>query len=367
MAEPLKYMYSPSFFESLLPLMRENLVSFDEKAFLFSVFDDTWPELELKQRIKKIAVALWTCLPPDFPSATAQLVQLTKALRLKEKRGQLFELMFLPEFIGTFGVNYLTESLSALEEMTKLASGEFAIRTFLNAYPGETMDQMIEWARHPDPNVRRLASEGCRTRLPWASGVPWLKQHPEQIITLLEILKNDSSEYVRRSVANNLNDIGKDHPDLVLAVVSRWAVENPCTIALIRHACRGLIKKGNKAVLKLHGLDSSVRAQIRAFKIYNDNVNIGNKLAFSFHVVSKEQTEKKFRIEYQIDYRTKSGRTSMKVFKLKEGSFAPGEEILIHKNQSFQDYTTRKHFPGKHMLHLRINGRKVVSREFYVC
>ena len=221
MSEPLKFMYNVQFFERLVPVLKEVIPRFEERKFVYSVFDTAWADLELKQRTRQVTRALHRTLPSEYPQAVEMVIAISNLLRTKEK-AQSYPFIFLPEYIELYGMDHFSLSMKAIEESTKLVSAEFAIRPFIIRYPKETMATMLSWSKHPEASVRRLASEGCRPRLPWAMGLPDFKKDPGPILPILENLKNDSSEYVRRSVANNLNDIAKDHPDLALQIAKKW-------------------------------------------------------------------------------------------------------------------------------------------------
>ncbi len=366
MAELLKHMYNPVFFERILPVMSESLPRFNEREFIYKVFDEQWPDLELKQRVKRIATSLKTVLPDEFSTAALLLAELSRRFRQERICVQGFELIFIPEFVGLFGTRHVDESLYALREITRLASGEFAIRSFLNLDPERTIAELETWAIDPDENVRRLASEGCRPRLPWGAGVPWLKKNPTRIIPILETLKTDPSPYVRRSVANNLNDIAKDHPDLVRELVRRWKGISPLTDEIIRHGCRTLFKKGHPESLMLHGINPNIKMELTAFRLSDRNIGIGGELRFDLRLRNREKKPARFRLDYAIDYCTASGRTSTRIFRLNEKSVESNEEISISRKQSFRNLTTRKHFEGKHTIHIIVNGIRKTSRDFFV-
>jgi 3-methyladenine DNA glycosylase AlkC len=365
MAEALKHMYNPAFFEKMCPVMTKALPGFDDKKFLRTIFSKTWPTLELKERVRHIAVALHDFLPSDFPIAAKQLVNLSVALR-KEIREQGFATMFIPDYIHVYGVEFPDDSLTALEHITKLVSAEFAVRPFLLNYPEKTLKKMLEWTEHEDANVRRLASEGCRPRLPWGMGMPFLKKDPSPILLILDKLKTDASEYVRRSVANNLNDIAKDHPVVVLRIAKKWKGLSADTDRIIKHACRTMLKKGNSDALSLHGFNPDSRSAISSFTLMKMKVKIGGHLHFNFDFSSKEKKPTWFRLEYAIDYITSTGKASRKVFKILEANLHPGQMMNVTRKQSFKDFTTRKHFKGKHQIAILANGKRIVSREFFV-
>ncbi|HYC86285.1 MAG TPA: DNA alkylation repair protein, partial [Chryseosolibacter sp.] len=226
---------------------------------------------------------------------------------------------------------------------------------------------MLKWSTHPHAHVRRLASEGCRPRLPWAMGVPALKQNPLPILRILENLKRDDSEFVRRSVANNLNDIAKDHPDVVVDICSRWRGSHINTDWILRHGCRTLLKKGNKTALLMHGFNPDTKAVVRSLRINTNKIKVGDELQFDFQFQTLEKKSSTYRLDYAIDYLTSSGKTSRKIFKITEKEVAPGKMVTIERRQSFRDLTTRKHHPGKHTLTILANGKKLATTEFVVC
>lgn len=364
MSEPLKYMYNPQFFNELCPTLKEVIPHFDERKFIYSVFDTSWPDLELKQRTRQVTKALQDCLPKEFPKAVKMIVDISNLLR-KKNRQQRYPYIFLPDYIELCGIDHFDLSMNALEESTQLISAEFAVRPFILRYPTETMQYMMKWSEHCQPSVRRLASEGCRPRLPWGIGIPALKKDPSSIIPILENLKEDASEDVRRSVANNLNDIAKDHPEIALKLAKKWRGKSEATDWIIKHGCRTLLKKGDQSVLRLHGFEPAAQGEIVDFEVTN-KVAVGDYLNFSFAFVNREERSTRFRLEYAIDYITRSGKKSIKVFKITENIFSASEWIHFKRKQSFKDLTTRKHFEGKHRIRLLANGRELANAEFFV-
>jgi 3-methyladenine DNA glycosylase AlkC len=364
--EPLKNMYNPEFFERLCPIMRNVIPGFDCRDFIFRIFNNTWPDLELKERVRQITHVLHHFMPKDFTVAAGMITELAAALREGASPEQGFATIFLPDYIQVFGLDFPDQSMDALEKITDLVSAEFAIRPFIIRYPDKTMKRMLSWSNHSSSNVRRLSSEGCRPRLPWAMGLPEFKKDPQLILPILENLKMDTSEYVRRSVANNLNDIAKDHPELVLRIAKKWKGKNEETDRIIKHACRTLLKKGNIEALALHGYDHKTRAAIDHLSIEKKKIKVGEVLNFSFQFVSKEKKISRFRLEYVIDYITASGKISRKVFKISENEFKPGLPIQISRKQSFKNLTTRKHFKGKHSISILVNGNRLASSQFLV-
>jgi 3-methyladenine DNA glycosylase AlkC len=366
MPEPLKNMYSAAFFETLCPVLKKCIPGFDCRDFTFQVFNNQWPDFELKERVRHIAVTLHNFLPKDFEKASKILIQLSNELKeIVHEQG--FAVIFIPEYIQLYGLDHPSIALDAIEKITQLVSAEFAIRPFIIQHEKQTMKKMLEWSTHIEPSVRRLSSEGCRPRLPWAMALPEFKKNPEAVLSILENLKEDASEYVQRSIANNLNDIAKDHPQLVLKIAKRWRGKNPNTDWIIKHGCRTLLKKGDTAALSLHGFNHAHKAKVQELVLEKKKVKIGEHLFFHFNFSNLEKKPADFRLEYSIDYITSTDKTSRKVFKITENSFAPGEKALINRKQSFKDFTTRKHFKGKHYLSILANGKKLATTEFMVC
>jgi 3-methyladenine DNA glycosylase AlkC len=224
--------------------------------------------------------------------------------------------------------------------------------------------QMLKWSLHKNEKVRRLSSEGCRPRLPWALALPALKKDPAPVLPVLENLKNDPSEWVRRSVANNLNDISKDNPDVVIAIAKKWKGISPETDAIIKHACRTLLKQGHPVILDYYQLNKSDKIELSNFKIINPQLTTGEDLIFSFTLLNREITPQNIRMEYGLYYLKQNGQHSKKVFKISEKTFQPDEKADITRKQSFRIITTRKFYPGLHKLSIIINGQEHTAAEF---
>jgi len=225
------------------------------------------------------------------------------------------------------------------------------------------IDEMIKWSLHENHHVRRLASEGSRPRLPWAMAIPFLKKDPASILPILENLKNDPSEYVRRSVANNLNDIAKDNPQIVLETASKWKGHSKETDAIIKHGCRTLLKQGHPEILSHYGLEST-NIELSNFEIKTPTVKIGDYLQFHFHLNNKNTEPKTIRLEYAVHYKKAKGHLAKKVFKISEKIYQPNQLTKIERNQSFKLITTRVFHTGIHQLSIIINGTESEALEF---
>jgi 3-methyladenine DNA glycosylase AlkC len=272
----------------------------------------------------------------------------------------------LPDFVEVFGQDPENWHLSiaALGRYTQYASSELAIRPFIIQQPELVMAQMYAWSQHQSEHLRRLASEGCRPQLPWGPALEIFKLDPTPILPILEQLKTDPSPTVRRSVANNLNDISKTHPELVISLAKQWYGHHNDTDALLKHACRTLLKRGNREVLALFGLDDSSSVDVSGFAIGDTTVAIGSDLNFSFSIIAQQPT--KVRLEYGIDFCKANGKTSRKIFQISEVSLAANSPRDYNKKHSFADLSTRKHYPGTHSIVLIVNGLEQQKLDFQV-
>src|SRR5262245_34951898 len=219
MPEPLKNMYNTQFIQNLSTAIQSVDSSFNAENFAQQVLNHEWEKRELKDRMRHITHSLRATLPAEYATA---LTVLRRAATHPLLTNYTFEMMICPDFVEVYGLQDWEVSLAALEQFTQQCSAEFAVRPFIVQDSERMMAQMLQWASHENHHVRRLASEGCRPRLPWAMALPAFKADPTLIMAILETLKHDESEYVRRSVANNLNDIAKDNPQVVLVTLKQW-------------------------------------------------------------------------------------------------------------------------------------------------
>lgn len=363
MAELLKNIYNDAFFQSFGNLLKKVYPQLDKQKFLKEITSGDWKDLELKQRMRRIAETMKNHLPLEYADAVKIIGLLVEELIVGNYSAYAFHYMCLPDFVQVYGLHHPDISIPAMEKITRFSSCEFAVRPFLSEYPDRMLEQSMKWASHEHEMVRRLGSEGTRPRLPWGLSVPWIKKNPEKIIPILELLKNDPSETVRRSVANSLNDIAKDKPDLVLSTTKRWKGISEETDKLIRHASRTLLKRSNVEALEHFGIKKIKNAVVENLKTTKKKIEIGDALTFSFDLTLKSAA--KVRIEYGIDFVKANGKTSRKIFKLTEGELEKGTHSFT-KKQSFKDFTTRKHYSGKHTLAIIVNGEEKDFIEFRV-
>lgn len=327
-----------------------------------------FPELELKARITHIKIVLKECLPEDYPTALKIILNsLPKPCDPQKTDDDFGDFIYAPysEFVATYGCakRYLTTSLNALAEITQRFSAEYAIRPFINNFPKDTLEKLQEWLTHPHYHVRRLVSEGTRPKLPWAEGITL---DPLTPLTLLDTLHSDPTRFVTRSVANHLNDISKKSPDQVLERLKTWKKTKKQSQKeldyITKHSLRTLIKKGHSNTLILLGYNPN--AKINASLILNaPSVKIGEALNFTITLESSKKES--ILIDYIITYKTKSGKPSEKVYKLKTLTLETGTPQILRKTHPFKpNMSTRTLHPGEHFLTLQINGKKQTSIKF---
>lgn len=368
--EPFKEYFNEKLVRELGGIYARLSPKFDEKLFNNNVLESL-SALELKERAALIMRELDAQLPADFGAFGDVIL---KSLHPSEDAGGDDAASFGPEGIMGFaswpvtdlitlrGIDMPAKALPLLKEITKRGTAEFAIRPFLDLHTDYTLQVLEEWARDGNRHVRRLVSEGTRPRLPWGMQLKRFVTDPAPILPLLEALKDDVSEYVRRSVANNLNDIAKDHPGTVVKVAADWlegADKN--RTRLVKHGCRTLIKKGDSGALGAFGY-TPLKGLSTTLDISTETVEYGKALEFkaSFKGLKNKQ---KLMIDYAIHFVKANGKRSAKVFKWKDMT-ASSESLSAERAHAIKPITTRVYYPGEHLLEIIINGESVASAPF---
>jgi len=349
MAELLKNLYNEEYIELLTKSISDEFEEFETQNFTKSIFNQKWESRELKDRMRHIATTLGVYLPKEY----SKVIKILKLAFKKMNFSFGLENMIYQDFVEVYGLDELQISLDALETFTINSSSEFAIRRFILKYPEETMKQMHCWALSSNEHIRRLASEGSRPRLPWAIALPLFKRQPEKVLTLLELLKDDESKYVRKSVANNLNDISKDNPSTIIQLTKEWINYSSNRDALLKHGCRTLLKASDTQTLELFGFTKPLHISLENF-IFNQEVKMGEELAFSFELNAKEDIGK-LRIEFALHFLRKNDKYNKKVFKISEGIYEKRYKE-VKKIYSFKPISTRVYYRGLHKLSIIING-----------
>jgi len=374
--EPFKNMWNAQFFNGFTNALKCIINNFDERKFLSRVKDDEWENKELSQRWRHLTTVLRNFLPADYKKAIAKILELINYLKktqywetivqnsLKGKYGLSLEYGFFGDFVEQYGLDDYETSVKAIEEITQFTSCEGPVRPFIIKYPNDMMKQMLVWSKHKNPWVRRLSSEGCRPRLPWSMALSKLKENPAPIIPILENLKDDTSRFVRMSVANNLNDIAKDNPEIVIDLVKKWQGKSENTDWIIKHGCRTLLKQGRPEVMDIFGFDTVKNIRIEDFQILTPKVKIGKALEFGFKLLNKNKEKTKIRLEYGLYYQKANGTLSKKVYKISEKEYAGNSVTPIIRKQSFREITTRVFHPGLHRVSVIINGNEFEKHDF---
>jgi len=355
MAEQLKLMYNKTLINTLAQEIKKTYIDFNIVQFEEDIFCHTWENKELKDRMHHIAVILNKFLPNNY-------VKSLNILKQVAPKFDGFEYMFFQDYVELFGLDFYEESINALELFTQYASSEFAIRAFIIKYEDKTMEQMLKWANSNNHHLRRLASEGCRPRLPWAVALANFKNDPSKVLEILEILKDDESLYVRKSVANNLNDISKDNAQVAIKVFNRWKNRNKNCDWIIKHGARTLLKAGNIEVLNIFGFGDVSHIKLNDFTLCNE-VEIGSLLPFSFNLSTHNKAIGNTRIEYAIHFLKSNNKLSKKVFMISSSNIEKNCK-KIAKNHSFKKISTRRYYKGVHALSIIINGIEVEYKEF---
>lgn len=320
-------------------------------------------ELSLSERSQRIAENLKTFLPEDFLEAIRVLRANFGEPAKLESPGHYDSFIYMPQaaFVAQYGMDFFEESMSFLYDLTRRFTSEFAIRPFLKNYPEKTLAKLAEWTSDDCPHVRRLVSEGSRPRLPWGMRLHQFIEDPQPVLELLSLLKDSPERYVEKSIANNLNDIAKDNPDLVIDTFMAWEKEGWRNDWLRKHALRTLFKEGNPRALALLGFTAQ---ELKCSEIHleSDRINLGEALDFSFELSAKKKS--KVMVDFIIHHVKANGQLSPKVFKLKQCEIEGSQSFK--KKHWIKTITTRKYYSGMHRLEIQVNGKVLRTCEFYL-
>ncbi|MBK8294224.1 MAG: DNA alkylation repair protein [Solirubrobacterales bacterium] len=338
-------------------------------AGLARIFEIAWPDfprlrfekranrgltgLEMKGRVVHVADALADSLPDDFPEAATVI---GKALDLPQLDGWI--VYCIDDYVARYGIYQPEVALPLMARLTPRWTCEYAIRPFIETHPEITFEYFDEWIESENEHLRRLVSEGSRPRLPWGGYLKGFVADPTPTISLLDRLVDDPSPYVRKSVANHLNDITKDHPDLAIGTAQRWLDEGgeaERRAWIVNHGMRSLIKKGDPAALALAGYDHGAEVAITRFRVSPGEIAIGESVAIEFALTAPEPTP--VMVDYAIHHAGSSGMRSAKVFKLKRLELEPGVETAFVREHRIREVSVRRIHPGPHLIEIQVNGR----------
>lgn len=371
MPEPFRNLLNEAVISGMAEHFAEAWPAFDLAGFTAMAARDVG-SLGLKQRSDQIMEALAAFLPDDFEKAAAILLAslgpddiVDLADMETDSRGIAgWAVTPMTHYVGLHGLGHFDLSMTLFKEMTKRSSSEFGIRFFLLSEPERTLSVLESWTRDPNLHVRRLVSEGTRPRLPWAMRLPAFMEDPAPILPLLDALKDDAEEYVRRSVANSLNDIAKDHPDTVAGVAGRWLDgASKDRERLVRHACRTLIKQGHAKTLTALGYGPP-SVDLRKLDILTPQVPFGGAVEFGVSIVSTSNQAQPLIVDYAIHHRKANGGTTPKVFKWKTATIQPLGTLKATRKHPIRKITTRVYYPGTHRVEVLVNGVSLGGAEF---
>lgn len=357
MAEPLKHVLNAQVVRDIAAGIGDVCPDFDKTAFVAASCEGL-DALGLGARAAHIADALQAGLPQPFPAAAGVLMA-TLGPESEPEGSGLYTLRYWPHscFVQKYGLQDFDVSMRFQHALTKRFSAEFSIRPYLVAYPERTLAQLREWASDPCVHVRRLVSEGTRPRLPWAPQLRAFRRDPEPVIGLLELLKDDTERYVQRSVANNLNDIAKDHPERVVNICRRWQTNAPVGRQwIVRHALRSLVKRGTRGALEILGVAARPDVEIFGVRSQPERIEPGDTLRFAFGIRSTGRSTQDLLVDFAVHFVKANGSTRPKVFKLRKIALPASGSQMLEGTVSFQDMTTRRHYPGQHAIDVLING-----------
>lgn len=357
--EPLKNMFSSAWLKAMGERLAQHDPSFDQRVWMGHFATSEWKSAELKHRVALVAQAFYACLPKDYAKAIGILMPISQEMSYGYP-GVVFS-----EFVMRYGRAHWDMSMEALAVFTTTSTAEFAIRTFIMDNPQKAMRQMVKWSKSSNHHVRRLSSEGCRPRLPWGAKLQMFVDDPTPCLEILDCLKTDPELYVRKSVANHLNDIAKDNPAVALRLAKLWYGQDSLSDWVVKHGLRGLLKAGNVEALAILGQSASKHLAVHDFILDPKRLALGESIVFAVDVVNTAKKDEHLRLEYAIDYVKANGQTSRKVFQWINKPIAPGVH-WFEKKQVLRDFTTRKHYSGQHGWAVVVNGVEKASATFYL-
>ncbi|WP_415762188.1 DNA alkylation repair protein [Pseudomonas sp. CP4] len=358
-APALKEIFNAERLQHIADEMSAVYPAFKAKAFLAHA-NHGLAELSVMQRMARVAESLHAVLPLKYEDTLDVLRELAPRLNSG------FVSMCLPHYVAIYGGHTFDTSMDALKYFTTFGSSEFAIRYFLRSDLERSLERMHAWTQDENHHVRRLASEGSRPRLPWSFRLEAVQANPKLAAGILDRLKADESLYVRKSVANHLNDVTKVHPEWVLDTIEGWSLENKHTAWIAKHALRSLIKQGDVRALTVIGAGAKAEVELLDVKVEPAVVRLGEPITLSLTVKSMVAHEQRLVIDYAIEYVKANGGVSKKVFKLKTLGLVGFRTEVVRRNQVIKDFTTRKHFAGRHGVQVMVNGEVLGGAAFEV-
>lgn len=343
--------------------------NFDRAMYQAALPSDLAP-LAMKARVRALSDALWQAMDLAFPdAATVLCATLDPIPGTRFQRLSDFPVWVIADVVECHGVAHPQAALQAIHKITRHFTGEFAIRPYLARYPDQVFAALQRWLTDPDEHVRRLVSEGVRPRLPWASRVPALIENPAPVINLLENLYLDASEYVRRSVANNLNDISKDHPQLVIDTLAAWREQAPSHAGLAwitGHALRSLCRQGHAPALALLGYASDSVVNVSHFSTMATDIGLGESINLRLDIHLPAPIADGLMIDYELRMPGANGRINQRVFKWSKRRNLPAGNLCLQRRHAIVSNSTRRYYPGEYQVTIKVNGHAKAHTRFRV-
>ena len=365
----LRDVFNPTVVTNFAAAIKSNWSAFDEAGFKNEIIPK-FPELSYGGRSDLISEKLREFLPSDYPTAIDILLRsLMPELEIEEISGfERFIVMPQCAFVSRYGRDYYEVSIKALYEMTKRFTAESDLRTFIELEPERTMAMLHEWSQDANCHVRRLVSEGTRPRLPLGRRLKMFIDDPKPLMFLLDKLIPEPTLLVRRSIANNLNDVAKDNPDIVVETLERWRHKHPSEEMewLIKHASRTLIKMGHPGALKLLGFSDGAAVRMENFQVAQPKIKVGDYLEFSFDLISEGEQAQHLAIDFVVYFLKSNGKHAPKVFKLTTKTIQPGGKIQLKKRHSFKKIGIRPYYAGEHRVAIQVNGKESEAVKFWL-
>ena len=355
--EPFKNWLGFKAAERIAQALHRSKPSFSKRDFLAGLEKELAP-LELKGRMRLLKSRLKALLPSDPRQSIPHLME---ALRQspEDKVGLAqFEVWPLTQYVADEGQAHFELSMEALKAMTKVFSSEFAIRSFLIQQESKTLAQLQAWTEESNEHVRRLVSEGSRPLLPWGEKLPGFVKDPSKTCQLLEQLRMDPSRYVRKSVANHINDHTKHHADWVIHRLSRWRKDHSQSEEIdwiIRHGTRTLVKKGHSAALRLQGVFPSAIV-LNRWRVLTPKVRLGRSLGLEAILHNPGKKSAKAIVDIELQLRGSRDQTRSKVFKGIHRIIEASQMATFRMNIPLKAVTTRRYYSGDQGCRLLVNG-----------
>ena len=321
-------------------------------------------KLEFADRVRSFSEALAAQLPGSPRSLQTLTRSLPDPLPDADSVTDGFLQWPIGQYIADHGLEHFEASMTAMIELTQRFSSEFAVRPFVEQYPERTFERLLELTGHDSVHVRRWCSEGTRPRLPWGRKLRALVADPSPIWPIVDALKDDPELYVRRSVANNLNDIAKDHPQLVVKRCRQWSRKsNAARDSLIAHALRTLIKAGDPDALAVVGFGPVTKLEAE-LRVAPRRVRIGDGIELIATLTNGARRRQRLLVDFAVHYVRRKGEPSAKVFKWTQRELAAGESLELTKAVAMRTTRIRALYPGKHRVELQVNGSRVAQTSF---